>query len=438
LPVGKGAGFSTVLSSNSGPDTAYVIVNLKQENRKTETKVYINQLRQAFAERYPLEEFLFVSGGIVNMALNEGVPTPISVQVSAGTLGQCRDAAERIVEAVKRIPGTADVQIAQSLDYPQFDIQVDRTRAKYLGVDQEQVAQTILTALGSSVGYSPTIWIDPKSGVDFFMGVQYEDNKFQSLSEVQNMPLSLKTANGPITIPLSNIATVKRVNIPGEIAHYNIARVNDVHVNIAGRDLGSVASDIERSLAEMEFANGVSVTLRGPVEKMESGMSLLGVGLGVATLLVYLVLMAQFRSFVDPLIIMLAVPLGIGGVVVVLYLTDTYINIQSLMGTLMMIGVVVNNSILLVEFANRRRAEGLSASDAALSAAQVRLRPILMTSLTLVASMLPLSFQLAPGNEAMIPLARALLGGMIVSTVLTLLLVPCIYSLVHRREVVAA
>ncbi len=437
LPVGKGAGFSTVLSSNSGPDTAYVIVNLKQHGRSASTQSYVETLREKLAADYPLEEFLFVTGGIVNMALNEGVPTPISVQVSAGSLAQCRDAAERIVSAIYPIAGTRDVQIAQSLDYPQFDVQVDRTRAKYLGVDQEQVAQTVLTALGSSVGYSPTIWIDPKSGTDFFMGVQYESNQFKSLDEVRSIPLSLDTADGPVTIPLSNIATVSRVTIPGEIAHYNISRVNDVHVNISGRDLGSVAADIESTLAGMEFENGVKVTLRGPVEKMRSGMSLLGIGLAVATLLVYLVLMAQFRSFVDPLIIMLAVPLGIGGVLVVLYLTDTYINIQSLMGTLMMIGVVVNNSILLVEFANQRRADGLSPHDAAFSAAQVRLRPILMTSLTLVASMLPLSFQLAPGNEAMIPLARALLGGMIVSTVLTLVLVPCVYSLVHSRSKLA-
>lgn len=434
LPVGKGAGFSTVLSSNSGPDTAYIIVNLKQANRSKGTKIYIQELRKLIAEQYPLEQFLFVSGGIVNMALNEGVPTPISVQVSAGSLGQCREAAEKVVDAIQPILGAEDVQIAQSLDYPQFDVQVDRTRAKYLGLDQEQVAQTILTALGSSVGYSPTIWIDPKSGTDFFMGVQYENNEFQSLDDVRNIPLSLTTADGPVTIPLSNVATVNRVNIPGEIAHYNIARVNDVHVSVSQRDLGSVARDIETTLDAMEFAPGVSVNLRGPVEKMRTGMSLLGAGLVVAIVLVYLVLMAQFRSFLDPLIIMLAVPLGLGGVVLVLYFTDTYISIQSLMGTLMMVGVVVNNSILLVEFANRRREEGMTPRDAALSAAQVRLRPILMTSLTLVASMIPLSFQLSPGNEAMIPLARALLGGMIVSTLLTLILVPCVYALVHRER----
>ncbi|MDM4018509.1 efflux RND transporter permease subunit [Roseiconus lacunae] len=432
LPVGKGAGFSTVLSSNSGPDTAYLIVNLKQANRTTGTSEYIGRLRERLADEYPLERFLFVSGGIVNMALNEGVATPINVQVSAGTLGQCRDAAERIVQAVQRIPGTADVQIAQSLDYPQLDVQVDRTRAKYLGVDQEDVAKTILTSLGSSVGYAPTIWIDPKTGVDFFMGVQYESNRFDSLDEIRNMPISLATPDGPVTIPVSNIATIKRVNIPGEIAHYNISRVNDVHVNVDGRDLGSVAADIEAVLATMEFENGVGVTLRGPVEKMRSGLGMLGIGLAVATLLVYLILMAQFRSFVDPLIIMLSVPLGLGGIVVVLYATGTTLNIQSLMGTLMMVGVVVNNAILLIDFANQRRAVGQRVKDAMLSAAGVRLKPILMTSLTLVASMLPLSIQLAPGNEAMIPLARALLGGMVVSTILTLLLVPCVYILVHR------
>jgi HAE1 family hydrophobic/amphiphilic exporter-1 len=437
LPVGKGAGFSTVLSSNSGPDTAYLIVNLKPEGRKIATQTYIAALREKLAEEYPLEQFVFVSGGIVNMALNEGVPTPISVQVSGGSLQQCRDNAERVVAEVQKISGTRDVQIAQALDYPQFDVQVDRTRAKYLGLDQDEVAKTVLTALGSSVGYSPTIWVDPKTGVDFFMGVQYEDNEFESLDDIRNIPLSLNTPKGPVTIPLSNIATVKRVNIPGEIAHYNIGRVNDIHVNVAGRDIGSVAADVQAALAGMEFENGVAAKIRGPVETMNEGMSTLSLGLVVAGILVYLVLMAQFRSFVDPLIVMLAVPLGLGGVLVILYLTNTNINIQSLMGTLMMIGVVVNNSILLVEFANRRREEGLSARDAAMSAAQVRLRPILMTSLTLVASMLPLAIQFAPGNEAMIPLARALLGGMLASTVLTLVLVPCVYSLVHRRSTVA-
>lgn len=434
LPLGKGAGFSTILSSNSGPDTAYLIVNLKQRGRTTSTQTYIDRLRRRLADEYPMEQFLFVSGGIVNLALNRGVPTPIDVQIAAGSLEKCRQGAEQVMAAVEGIPGAVDVQVAQSLEYPQFDVEVDRTRAKYLGLDQEEVAQTILTALGSSVGYSPTIWIDPESGIDFFMGVQYRNNDFDSLDKVRNIPLSLSTPDGPVTIPLANIAKIKRVTIPGEIARYDITRVNDVYINVHGRDLGAVARDVERAIAGIEFDSGVTATLRGPVATMRSGINLLGLGLIVAAVLVYLVLMAQFRSFIDPLIIILAVPLGLGGVLLVLYVTDTYVNIQSLMGTLMMIGVVVNNSILLVDFANRRREAGMAPRDAALAAAQVRLRPILMTSLTLVASMLPLAIHWVPGNEAMVPLARALMGGMIISTVLTLLLVPSVYTLVHRHQ----
>ncbi|MFH1267419.1 MAG: efflux RND transporter permease subunit [Planctomycetota bacterium] len=432
LPVGKGAGFSTVLSSNTGPDTAYLIVNLVQSGRATSTHEYVERLRALLKQDYPREQFLFVSGGIVNAALNEGVPAPISIQVSAGSIGKCREKAEEVVERIRGIPGAVDVEIAQSLDYPQLDVQVDRTRAKYLGLDQQQVAETILTALGSSVGFASTIWIDPATGVDFFMGVQYETNEMKSLDEVRNIPLSLEGKDGPVTIPLSNVATVRRVNIPAEVAHYNIARVNDVHVNVAGRDVGSVAADVEKALLELPEELGVSVTVRGPVTTMKTGMRLLGFGLIVAAILVYLVMLAQFRSFVDPLIIMLAVPLGLSGVLGMLYVTGTTINIQSLMGTLMMIGVVVNNSILLVEFANTLRDRGYDTRRAALAAAQIRLRPILMTSLVLVASMLPLSFHLAPGGEAMIPLARALIGGMLVSTLLTLFLVPCVYSLVKR------
>ncbi|MCH8829691.1 MAG: efflux RND transporter permease subunit, partial [Planctomycetes bacterium] len=438
LPVGKAAGFSTVLSSNSGPDTAYIIVNLKQSGRSTSTRTYIKRLRKRLQRDFPEEQFLFVSGGIVNAALNEGVPVPISVQVSAGTIEKCREKAEEVVRKLETIPGTADVQIAQSLDYPQFDIKVDRTRAKFLGIDQDEVAETILTALGSSVGYSPTIWIDPDKGIDFFMGVQYKSNELRSLDDLRNIPISLKTKTGTVTIPLSNIATIKRVNIPGEIAHYNLARVYDVHVNVSGRDVGSVAADVERKLKEIPEESDVTYTLRGPVTTMRTGAAKLGYGILVAAILVYLVLLAQFRSFVDPFIIILAVPLGISGVLLALWLTHTTINIQSLMGTLMMIGVAVNNSILIVEFANQLCREGHTPSQAARLAAQIRLRPILMTSLVLMAAMLPLSVRLAPGGEAMIPLARAVIGGIFVSTIFTLFLVPCVYSLLKRPVVIAA
>ncbi|MHC4672602.1 MAG: efflux RND transporter permease subunit, partial [Planctomycetota bacterium] len=430
LPLGKGAGFSTVLSSNSGPDCAFIVVNLHNRRRKTSTVEYVETLREKLAQRFPQERFLFVTGGIVNAALNEGVAAPINIQVSAGTLEKCREVAENVVEKVSQIPGAIDVQIAQMLDYPQFDVQVDRTRASLMGLSQTDVAQNVVTALSSSLGFAPLIWVDPKTGIDFFLGVQYEDNAVDSLDELRNLPLAVNTADGSATVPLSNVADIKRTNIYGEVAHYNIARVNDVYVNVAGRDLGSVVADVERMLAEIPQELGVSLTLRGPVTAMRAGANELGWGLVVAIVLVYLVMMAQFRSIVDPLIIMLAVPLGLSGVMAILFLTGTTLNIQSLMGTLMMVGVVVNNSILLVDFANRLRERGIDATSAALAAARIRLRPILMTALVLVASMLPLSFKLAPGSEAMMPLARALIGGMLVSTFFTLFLVPCVYAIV--------
>ncbi len=440
VPVGKGAGFSTVLSSNSGPDTAYLIVNLKQKGRSTSTREYVNQLRARLHQDHPDEQFLFVTGGMVNRALNEGIPVPIQIQVSAGTLEKCREKAEEVVRRVKKVHGAVDVQIAQSLDYPQLDVEVDRARALYLGLDQEKVAQTILTALGSSVGYSPTIWVDPKTGIDFFMGVQYQNNELDSLEALKNIPISLNTPRGPITIPLSNIAKLKRVTIPAEVKHYNIARVYDVNVNVQGRDIGSVAADVEKVLAEMPAESGVSIKVSGPVQTMKSGAQQLGLGILVAAVLVYLVMMAQFKSLLDPFIIMLAVPLGLSGVIGALVVTGTTLNIQSLMGTLMMIGVVVNNSILLVEFANKLMERGMSTTQAALLAAQTRLRPILMTAgvlLLLDAShhrgRSTLAIHFAPGGEAMLPLARALIGGMIVSTILTLFLVPCVYSLLKHE-----
>jgi CzcA family heavy metal efflux pump len=429
LPVGKAAGYSTILSSNSGGDTAFIVVNLVNEARDTSTSTYVDRLRVLLNERFPREEFLFVKGGIINAALNEGVAAPIDIQLTTNTLESGRDAAERIVRAVREVPGAVDVQIAQALDYPQLDVRVDRTKAAYYGLTQRDVAENVLTSLGSSTGYRPMIWVDPNTGTDFFVGVQFADNEADSFEELRNIPLAVSDGTSRRTIPLSSVAEIRRVNIPGEIARNNIARVVDVYANVSGRDLGSVVADVEQILDGIELPSGVTMELRGPVTTMRAGAESLGIGLLTAAILVFLVLMAQFRSLIDPLLIVLAIPLGLAGVVLMLYFTGTTQNIQSLTGTLMLIGVVVNRSILIVEFANARMREGVAALEAAVLAARTRLRPILMTALVLIASMLPFTFQLAPGNEAMVPLARALVGGLLVSTLLTLFLVPCAYVL---------
>jgi len=438
MPVGKGAGFSTILSSNSGPDTAYIIVNLTNERRSTGTLDYVKALRAKWGDEFPQEKFLFVTGGIVNAALNEGAPAPIDIEIKTGSLDAGRAAAETIEAAMHGIPGAVDIQIAQMLDYPQLDIEVDRTKAALYGLSQEDVAKTVLTAYGSSASYQSMIWVDPKSGTDFFIGVQLGDNEADSLDELRNLPLRIQTAEGPTTIPISSIATIKRVNIPAEIAHADISRVNNVYINVEDRDLGSVVADVEDRLAEIELPPGVTVSLQGPVMIMREGISKIGFGLLVACVLVFLVLMAQFKSFIDPLIIMLAVPLAMAGAVLMLFLTGTNLNIQSLMGALMLIGVVVNNSILLVEFANLQLQQGKTPFEAAFTAARIRLRPIIMTSLTLIASLSPFAFALLPGNEAMVPLARAVIGGMAVSAVLTLILIPSVFALIKKAPVATA
>jgi hydrophobic/amphiphilic exporter-1 (mainly G- bacteria), HAE1 family len=431
MPVGKGAGFSTILSSNSGPDTAYIIVNLMDDRAKS-TQGFVKELRAKWKEEFPQEKFLFVTGGIVNAALNEGAPTPIDIEIKTGSLDAGRTAAEAIEAAMQGIPGAVDIQIAQMLDSPQLDIEVDRTKAALYGLSQEEVAKNVLTAYGSSASIHSMIWVDPKSGTDFFIAVQLGDNEADSLDELRSLPLRIQTDQGPSTIPLSSIATIKRVNIPGEIAHADISRVNNVYINVEDRDLGSVVKDVEKRLKDVELPPGVTVSLQGPVITMREGISKIGFGLIVACIIVFLVLMAQFKSFVDPLIIMLAVPLAMAGVVVMLFVTGTNLNIQSLMGALMLIGVVVNNSILLVEFGNLQLQQGKSPFEAAFTAARIRVRPIIMTSLTLIASLAPFAFALLPGNEAMIPLARAVIGGMLVSAFLTLLLIPCVFALVKK------
>jgi HAE1 family hydrophobic/amphiphilic exporter-1 len=438
MPVGKGAGFSTVLSSNSGPDTAFIVVNLENEGRQTSTSDYVQRLRTELNRRFPGEHFLFVTGGIINLALNQGVPAPIDIRIS-GSRDATREAAELIVREVSQIPGAVDVQIAQALDYPQLDIKVDRTKAAFFGISQRDVAENVSTALGSSLGFKSMIWVDPKSGTDFFMGVQLEDNEMDSLDELRNLPIAVRNSPEPATVPLSSIAEIKRVTIPAEIARVDISRVQNVYVNINDRDLGSVAGDVEALLADMELPAGVTVALRGPVQSMKEGAASLGFGIISAIVLVFLILMAQFRSVIDPFIIMLAVPLGLVGVIWILLLTGTNLNIQSLTGALMLVGIVVNNSILIVEFANTLLQQGKhSPVEAVIEATRIRLRPILITSLVLVASMLPFTYQFTLGNEAMIPLARALVGGLVVSTFMTLFLVPCVYVLIKRPQVVTA
>jgi multidrug efflux pump subunit AcrB len=414
---------------NSGPMDAFVNVQLTEHRRHT-AQDYAHRLRQKLREGFPGIEFAFDTGGLITAALNFGLPSPINIQVEGNKLDVAYDIARRIREAVEQVAGTVDVRIQQKPDYPQIQIEVDRVKAAYLGLTQEEVVKNIVTTLNSSINFAPAFWIDHRNGNHYFLGAQYREEDIRSLETLENIPITGRNGTQPVL--LKNIATFRRATAPAEINHLNITRVTDIFANVHGRDIGSVAADIEKKLVEIrqDIPQGYFISMRGEVQSMQESFQNLGFGLVMAVALVYLVMVIQFRSFVDPLIVMFAVPLGIVGVLWMLFLTGTNLNIQSLMGTIMMVGIVVAFSILLVDFANRLRAEGRSVEDAVLEAARIRLRPILMTSLAAIFALIPMA--VAGGTN--IPLARAVIGGVGASALLTLLVVPLLYRLLKRNS----
>src|SRR2546428_9328410 len=308
------------------------------------------------------------------------------------------------------VPGTADVRIQQKLDYPVLNVDVDRVKAAYLGLTQEGVVKNIVTAINSSVNFLPSFWIDERNGNHYFLGAQYPEDEIRNKATLENIPLTDPAAPGsaprePTLVKI--VAQISRGVSPLEVEHRSITRVTDIYANVSGRDIASVARDIQTGLDRIQVPAGYHVAMRGEVESMEESFAGLGFGLLMAVAVVYLVMVAQFRSFLDPLIILFAVPLGLIGVLGILLLTGTTVNIQSYIGTIFMVGIAVSNSVLLVEFANRLRGEGVPLHEAVVRASGIRLRPILMTSFAAIAGLLPMAFQLGTGAEANVPLARA-------------------------------
>lgn len=438
---------------NAGPQDAFFEVQLN-EDRTASTQQYTQRLRQRLAEVAPDARFSFHTGGLVSAALNFGLSSPINVQVNGNDLQVAYDVAEKIRQAVTTVPGAVDVRIQQRLDYPAIKVNVDRERAAYLGVTPKAVVQNTVTSLNSSINFDPVFWIDFSNGNHYFLGAQYDEAHIESLKTLQDIPITLgaqtqfqpehdgRNGSAPPTaserqpVLLRNLASFERSTAPTEVNHVNISRVIDVYANVAGRDVGSVAADIERRLAPLreQLPSGYAVTMRGEVQSMRESFANLGFGFGLATVLVYLVMVAQFRSFLDPFIIMFAVPLGIIGVVAILLATGTTLNVQSFMGVIFMVGIAVSNSVLLVEFANRLREEGRPLEEAITAASTIRLRPIIMTSLAAVLGLLPMAIGLGHGSEANVPLARAVVGGLSVSTILTLFVVPVLYQVCKTRS----
>jgi hydrophobic/amphiphilic exporter-1 (mainly G- bacteria), HAE1 family len=428
--------FSAIYSPNAATDSGFVIVSLKPDHRQS-TFDYMRALRSALATQVPEVRTFFQSGSIIDAVLNFGLAAPIDVQLSGPDYDVLHDAAQKVARAVRGVPQVANVFIPQESRYPTLRVRVDRVKAARLGLSQRDVVDNVITALTSNQMIAPAIWVDPKNGNDYFLTAQYPERDIRSLDTLLNIPVRGATPaqdGHEEALLLRNIATVTPTAEPAEAGHYNIQRVVDVLVSPRVDDMGGTHRAVQRALAGVPLPKGVEIAYRGSVSAMESSFASFGFGLGMALVLLYLVMVAQFRSFLDPFIIMFSVPMGLIGVVAVLLATGTTLNIESFMGTIVMVGIVVSNSILLVDFANQRRREGAPLRRAIVEAARIRMRPIIMTALATVVGLLPIALELGEGSEASAPLARAAVGGLAVSTVLTLVLVPAVYEFLYARR----
>ncbi len=460
---------------NTGNHTAFVLVNLVT-GHAGKTDDYIATLRTKVRQALPGVEVSFQTGGIISDVLNFGLRAPIDIQVKGPRLDLIRPVAEEIREKVAQVANTTDVRIKQGKNYPELHVNVDRTKAAYYGITQDRVIVDVITGISSNLALSPNYWLDPKTANGYFLLAQYPEQSLTKTEDLLNIPIigartplaptsTLATAgtsgsivalqNTPFAgrnmdlsngfyasgderrgppVLLRDMATLDMKTGPDSVDHYDLSRLIDVLVTPVGNDLGRVASEIEQVLAIVKLPKDVTIDIKGEVANMRGAFSNFALALPLAVLLIYLVMVGLFRSMVDPLIILVAVPLGWIGTVLMLSLTNTSVNVESMIGTLMMMGIVVSNSILLVDFANRMVRAGAPAERAVLEAGRRRVRPILMTALATILGLLPLALGFGEGNETMVPLARAVVGGLAVSTVMTLLVVPVMHALVLGRR----
>jgi multidrug efflux pump subunit AcrB len=433
--IGISSRWSAIYTSNNGPHAAFIQVQLRSgfEGRSTPTALYVEALREALAQRYPGDDFFFETGGMIRRILNNGAVAPIEVQVHSRDPVLRRKITRDLDTAISRIAQVKDTYQPQGLDLPQLRIHVDRTKAALLGMTETDVMRNVITALMSSAQLAPNFWIDPKTGNPYLIGVQYPEHLVNDIQTLEDVPISgdrARSAGGSVRL-LKDVARIEREQAPVEVYHHDIDRISQLFISVADNDMAGVAGEVERIIEEKEthgdFPRGTFVTVRGEVGSMRSSFSEMIFNLIVAVVLIYLVMAAQFSSWLDPLIMIVAAPLGLVGVIVTLWGTDSSLNIQSFMGVLMMIGISVSNSVLVVEFANRERRRGLDSMAAMLSAARTRLRPILMTTLATIVGLTPMALHLRPGDEMNLPLARAVIGGLASSTILTLFVVPALY-----------
>ncbi len=417
-----------------GPFDADVLIQLRPKHRPTD--FYQAQIRTLLADRFPNVTAYFQAADIISQVLNFGLSAQIDAQISGNGLESDYRLAVSLKDRMRRIPGLADLRIAEPLDYPTYFIRVDRAKAGELDITMNEAASSLLTSLSSSSLIQPTYWLDPANGVNYTVLEQTPQHMVDSLGAVLDTPLTAASPNGVTQPPpqfLRNLATVTRGIEPAVVNHYTVQRVMDVNAAVSGRDLGSASADVEKAIASLgRLPPGTHVVIRGQSQAMRESFASLEGGLVLAIILVYLLMVSNFQSWLEPFIIILAAPGALAGVLWMLVLTGTTLNVESLMGAIMAIGVGVANANLVITFANELREEGYSPVAAAIEAGRIRLRPVIMTALAMILGMLPMALALGAGSELNAPLGRAVIGGLIAATGMTLFAVPAVYSIFSR------
>ena len=432
--IGVVPDFSALYTSNSGSYTATIQTQLTDDH-KTSTFDYMDEVQRRINKQYPELRIFFQSGAMVDAILNTGMPAPIDIQVSSPNLPEDFRLAREIAAKVSSLPETGQIYIPQDMDYPGIRMDVDRVHAAELGLSQKDVVTNVITALDSDLMIAPNYWVDRATGNNYFLTVQYYEQGNSSIRDpldLTNIPISAPNLKSSTT--LDSVVKLTRIQTPTEIDHYKSQRSADVYVTPRGEDLGGITAKVRDIVAHTPHAPNVRVNLRGMVTGMEESFTGFGIGFGLSFLLLYLILVAQFKSFIDPILIMLAIPMGVSGVLLILLFTHTTLNVMSLMGVLMLVGIANSNSILIVDFAHRLEEQGLSVQDAVITACRVRLRPILMTSLATIIGMIPMAMKLGAGAEQYAPMAKAIIGGLTSSVILTVFIVPAAYLLIYRNR----
>jgi hydrophobic/amphiphilic exporter-1 (mainly G- bacteria), HAE1 family len=425
---------SSLYTTNSGMYTAIIQVALNP-GHKVSSFDYMDRVRAQIAANFPDVRTFFQSGSMQDAILNQGQPAPIDVQVNTRDLHLTYATAQDLARRIHRLRGVGEIYIPQDMNYPSIRMDIDRVHAGELGLSQKDVVDNVITALNSNIMIAPNYWVDYDTGNDYFLSVQYAEHgagAIHNLIDLKQIPLRASTLKAPTTLD----SVVKLVNLqsPTEVDHYQIQRVVDVYVTPSGEDLGKLRTGILATIADAHLPANIRVTLRGMVNSMDQSFKSFAIGFSLSFILLFLILVAQFRSFIDPILIMLAIPMGFVGVLIILPLTHTTLNVMSLMGVLMLIGIADSNSILIVDFAHKLEEQGLSVTDAVITACRVRLRPILMTSLATIFGMIPMAMKLGEGGEQYTPMARAIIGGLASSVILTVFIVPAAYLLIYRRK----